>query len=56
MYYYLALAPNGTQYVATPSPLKEGPITPLTEEQYDIIMDIYRSKDKGEKDLTEENG
>ena len=43
MYYYLVLAPNGTQYVATPSELKGENIMPLTEEQFDIILDIYRS-------------
>lgn len=52
MYYYLVLAPNGTQYVATPSQLKGENIMPLTEEQFDIILDIYRS---GEGNLTEEN-
>ena len=46
MYYYLVLAPNGTQYVATPSQLKGANIMPLTEEQFDIILDIYRSGDK----------
>ena len=46
MYYCLVLAPNGTQYVATPSQLKGENIMPLTEEQFDIILDIYRSGDK----------
>lgn len=43
MYYYLVLAPNGTQYIATPSPLQGENIMPLTKEQFDIILDIYRS-------------
>ena len=46
MYYYLVLAPNVTQYVATPSELKGENIMPLTEEQFDIILDIYRSGDE----------
>ena len=46
MYYYLVLAPNGTQYVAAPSQLKGENIMPLTEEQFDIILDIYRSGDE----------
>lgn len=46
MYYYLVLTPNGTQYVATPSQLKGENIMPLTEEQFDIILDIYRSGDE----------
>lgn len=46
MYYYLVLAPNGTQYVATPSELKGENIMPLTKEQFDIILDIYRSGDE----------
>ena len=46
MYYYLVLAPNGTQYVATLSELKGENIMPLTEEQFDIILDIYRSGDE----------
>lgn len=46
MYYYLILAPSSTQYVATSSQLKGENIMPLTEEQFDIILDIYRSGDE----------
>lgn len=55
MYYYLVLATDGTQYVATSAPLKGEHITPLTEEQYNIIMDIYRLEDEGAEDFIEEN-
>lgn len=55
MYYYLVLATDGIQYVATPAPLKGGHITPLTKEQYNIIMDIYRLEEEGAEDFIEEN-
>ena len=55
MYYYRIFADNGTQYVATTRPLEGENITPLTEEQYNIIMDIYRLEDEGAEDFIEEN-
>lgn len=55
MYYYLVLANNNTQYVATSAPLEGKHITPLTEEQYNIIMNIYRLEDEGAEDFIEEN-
>jgi hypothetical protein len=54
-YYYLVMANDGTQYVETSRPLTGDHITPLTKEQYDIIMEIYRLEDEGAEDFIEEN-
>jgi hypothetical protein len=54
-YYYLVMANDGTQYVETSHPLVGDHITPLTKEQYDIIMEIYRLEEEGAEDFIEEN-
>lgn len=46
MYYYRIFADNGTQYVATTRLLEGENITPITEEQYNIIVDIYAMGDQ----------
>ena len=49
MFYYLILASDSTQYVATTHPMKGDNITPLTAEQYKIIIDIYEMDQEDEE-------
>lgn len=46
MNYYLIEDNNGVQYVSTTIDLKGLNITPITEEQYNIILDIYTREDQ----------
>lgn len=48
MNYYLIEDNNGVQYVSTTMNLNGLNITPITEEQYNIILDIYAREDEEE--------